>query len=49
MHRSVETKMKTGEAGVDLICAFEGFRSDPYLCPAQVWTYGYGSTRDIGG
>ena len=49
MHRSVETEMKTSEAGVDLICAFEGFRSDPYLCPAQVWTYGYGSTRDFRG
>ncbi len=23
---------------------FEGFRSKPYLCPAQVWTIGYGST-----
>lgn len=24
---------------------FEGFRSSPYLCPAGVWTIGYGTTR----
>lgn len=24
---------------------FEGFYSKPYLCPAAVWTIGYGSTR----
>jgi lysozyme len=24
---------------------FEGFRAAPYLCPAGVWTIGYGSTR----
>lgn len=24
---------------------FEGFRARPYLCPAGVWTIGYGSTR----
>ena len=27
----------------------EGFRSKPYLCPAKVWTIGYGSTRDAAG
>lgn len=25
---------------------FEGFSATPYLCPAHVWTIGYGSTRD---
>lgn len=24
---------------------FEGFRAAPYVCPAGVWTVGYGSTR----
>jgi lysozyme len=24
---------------------FEGFRTYPYLCPAGVWTIGYGTTR----
>jgi len=32
-----------------LIRTFEGFRAKSYLCPAGVWTIGYGSTgRDIG-
>jgi lysozyme len=30
---------------IDLIKQFEGYSSKPYLCPAQVWTIGYGSTR----
>lgn len=30
---------------IDLIKQFEGYRSAPYLCPAKVWTIGYGSTR----
>lgn len=29
---------------IDLIRAFEGFRSRPYLCPAGVPTIGYGAT-----
>lgn len=28
---------------------FEGFRSKPYLCPAGVWTIGYGATRYVDG
>jgi len=28
----------------DLIAEFEGFRATPYLCPAGVWTIGFGST-----
>lgn len=39
--------MKTSQAGIDLICRFEGFVSKPYLCPAGVWTVGYGSTRGV--
>lgn len=30
---------------LDLVKAFEGFSSTPYLCPAGVWTIGYGTTR----
>jgi lysozyme len=30
---------------IDLIKQFESFRSKPYLCPANVPTIGYGSTR----
>lgn len=30
-----------------IIRRFEGFRSKPYLCPAGVWTIGYGTTKNI--
>lgn len=29
----------------DLVRDFEGFRAAPYLCPAGVWTIGYGTTH----
>jgi len=32
------------ELAADLCKRFEGFRSKPYLCPANVATIGYGST-----
>lgn len=38
-------KMHTSQLGIDLIKRFEGFRSQSYLCPAGVWTIGYGTTR----
>jgi lysozyme len=34
--------MKLSKAGEDLMHKFEGFRSRPYLCPAHIWTIGYG-------
>lgn len=34
--------MKTSQRGIDLMHKFEGFRSKPYLCPAHLWTVGYG-------
>jgi lysozyme len=36
---------KTGTSGKSLIKEFEGFRATAYLCPAGVWTVGYGTTR----
>ena len=30
---------------IELVKRFEGFSSKPYLCPAGVWTIGYGTTR----
>ena len=33
------------ERGIEIIKGFEGFSSEPYLCPANVRTYGYGATR----
>ena len=41
MHR------KISQRGIDLIKQFEGLRLEAYLCPAGVWTIGYGSTRDV--
>jgi len=37
------------QAGIDLITQFEGFRANPYLCPAGVPTIGYGTTRYYNG
>jgi len=34
---------------LELIKKFEGFKSHPYLCPANVATIGYGSTRYANG
>lgn len=36
--------IKTSAAGINLIKEFEGFRSLPYLCPANIPTIGYGTT-----
>lgn len=37
--------MKSSHKCYELIKQFEGYSAKPYLCPAQVWTIGYGSTR----
>lgn len=34
--------MKLSKAGENLMHKYEGFRSRPYLCPAHIWTIGYG-------
>ena len=36
---------KLDNAGIELICRFEGFSSRPYLCSAKVPTIGYGTIR----
>lgn len=38
------SKRQVNKEGIDLIKEFEGFRSIAYLCPANVWTIGYGNT-----
>jgi lysozyme len=35
---------RINKAGLDLIKSFEGLELKAYLCPAKVWTIGYGST-----
>lgn len=39
--------MKPSSACVDLIKRFESFSATPYLCPAGVWTIGYGHTEGV--
>jgi lysozyme len=39
---------KTSDKGVALIKAHEGLRLNAYLCPAKVWTIGYGHTSAAG-
>ena len=39
--------MKTSQKGINLIKRWEGFRSEAYLCPANVWTVGYGHTEGV--
>ena len=34
--------MKLSKAGADLMHRFEGCMNKPYLCPAHIWTIGYG-------
>ena len=35
------------QAGLDLIKTWEGLRLHSYLCPAGVWTIGYGTTNGV--
>ncbi|MGB0694937.1 MAG: lysozyme [Rhodospirillaceae bacterium] len=39
--------MTINQAGLDIIRQSEGLRLKAYLCPAGVWTIGYGHTRDV--
>ena len=39
--------MKPSPACIDLVKSFEGFRPHAYLCPAGVWTIGYGTTEYV--
>lgn len=51
-HCEVEREVTTlhrriNQAGLELIKQFEGLRTEAYLCPAGVWTIGYGSTLGV--
>lgn len=37
------------QKGIDLITKFEGLKLEPYLCPANVPTIGFGTTRYYNG
>ena len=34
--------MKTSDKGIHVMHKFEGYRDKPYLCPAHLWTVGWG-------
>ncbi|WP_319418862.1 lysozyme [Pleurocapsa sp. FMAR1] len=38
---------KTSLLGINLIKKYEGLRTNAYLCPANVWTIGYGHTKGV--
>ena len=38
---------KINPAGLELIKHFEGYRGEAYLCPARVWTIGWGTTLGV--
>ncbi len=40
---------RVDQKGIDLITSFEGLYLTPYLCPANVPTIGYGTTRYYNG
>lgn len=37
--------LRISQLGINLIKRYEGFSSKAYLCPAGVWTIGYGHTK----
>lgn len=39
--------MKTSDKGINLIKAHEGLVLTAYKCPADIWTIGYGHTKDV--
>jgi lysozyme len=38
----VEQEVKLSPEGAALMHRYEGYRTKPYLCPAHIWTIGYG-------
>ena len=43
--KNTNEPIKTSDEGIELIKRWEGLRTTAYLCPANVWTVGYGHTR----
>lgn len=42
-----KSDMKISQEGLCLIKKFEGCSLEAYQCAASVWTYGYGSTKNV--
>ena len=41
----MSTSLRVNQLAIDMIKRWEGFRPLAYLCPAGVWTIGYGHTK----
>ena len=39
--------MQISQEGLSLIKKYEGCELEAYLCPANVWTIGYGHIKDV--
>ena len=44
---STSKPQSISQAGIDLIKRWEGYRSQAYLCPGNIWTIGYGHTKGV--
>jgi len=42
-----ENNMQISQEGLSLIKKYEGCELEAYLCPAKVWTIGYGHTKGV--
>lgn len=42
---TIENQFVAPDAAFTIIKKYEGFRAKPYICPAGVWTIGYGTTK----
>lgn len=40
-------KRKISNKGINMIAQFEGCKLEAYKCPADVWTIGYGHTKNV--
>jgi lysozyme len=38
----LEQEVKTSDKGIHVMHLFEGYKDKPYLCPAHLWTVGWG-------
>ena len=43
----MQQMQQINQIGLDLIKSFEGYRDTAYLCPANVWTIGWGTTKGV--
>lgn len=45
--RAYQIAVKPSQVCIDFVKSFEGFKEHAYLCPAGVWTIGFGTTEHV--